>query len=193
MERLTVNKSKDEMNMVELAHNCCYAKDGQARYRDYDTIIDARAFARNLIRQRNCISADDEVFTNNIAFDEFMEECLAVDPFNEIGLIALFYRNLWAQADLYERLKHYEDLQEQGRLLELPCAVGDTVFEINKFEKEITKRKIYNIENDDYGVTVMVSEPDGCSPYTGRNIDDFGETIFLSQKEAEKALEGKVE
>ena len=26
------------------------------------------------------------------------------------GLIALFYRNLWAMADLWERLKSYEDL-----------------------------------------------------------------------------------
>lgn len=94
---------------------------------------------------------------------------------------------------VYERLKYYEDLQEQGRLLELPCAVGDTVFEIDEFEKEITKRKVYCIEIDDYGVTVMVSEPGGYSPYTGRTIDDFGKTVFLSKKEAEKALEGKSE
>ncbi|MDO4486056.1 MAG: hypothetical protein Q4C46_05600 [Bacillota bacterium] len=36
----------------------------------------------------------------------------------------------------YERctnkLAHYEDLEEQGRLIELPCAVGDTVYVINK-------------------------------------------------------------
>lgn len=86
------------------------------------------------------------------------------------------------------KLWQYERLQEQGRLLELPCAVGDTVFEIDEFEKEITKRKVYSIEIDDYGVTVMVSEPYGCSPYTGRTIDDFGETIFLSKEEAEKTL-----
>lgn len=28
---------------------------------------------------------------------------------------------------IYLRLKRYEDLQKQGRLLELPCVVGDTV------------------------------------------------------------------
>lgn len=27
-----------------------------------------------------------------------------------------------------EKLAHYEDLEEQGRLIELPCAVGDTVW-----------------------------------------------------------------
>ena len=30
--------------------------------------------------------------------------------------------------DLIEKLAHYEDLEEQGRLIELPCSVGDTVY-----------------------------------------------------------------
>lgn len=30
------------------------------------------------------------------------------------GLIALFYRNLWAMADLRERLKVYEDEEEKA-------------------------------------------------------------------------------
>lgn len=29
-----------------------------------------------------------------------------------------------------ERLVKYEDLEEQGRLIKLPCAVGDTVYEV---------------------------------------------------------------
>ena len=36
MERLTTNKPVSEMNMVELAHNCCYADENMyARYRDF--------------------------------------------------------------------------------------------------------------------------------------------------------------
>ncbi len=34
------------------------------------------------------------------------------------------------EADWLEELKHYRDLEEQGRLLVLPCKVGDTVYEI---------------------------------------------------------------
>lgn len=37
---------------------------------------------------------------------------------------------------LAEKLKEYEDLEEQGKLLKLPCAVGDTVYRINKGKKE---------------------------------------------------------
>ena len=49
MERLTTDKPVSEMTMIELAYNGCYAKDGKARYRDYEKDIDAREFARNLI------------------------------------------------------------------------------------------------------------------------------------------------
>ena len=42
MERLTTNKSVDDMSMVELAHNSCYVDDeGNARYRDYEMEMDA--------------------------------------------------------------------------------------------------------------------------------------------------------
>ena len=34
-------------------------------------------------------------------------------------------------ADWLEELKRYRDLEEQGRLLVLPCKVGDTVYENN--------------------------------------------------------------
>lgn len=33
---------------------------------------------------------------------------------------------------LYWKLKEYEDLEEQGRLLKLPCKVGDEIFFISK-------------------------------------------------------------
>ena len=36
---------------------------------------------------------------------------------NMEGLIAVFYTNIWAMADLHESLKEYEDLEEQGKLL----------------------------------------------------------------------------
>ena len=49
MKRLTTDKSVENMDMVELAHNCCYAKDRKARYRDYDMDMDAREFAKNLL------------------------------------------------------------------------------------------------------------------------------------------------
>lgn len=47
-------------------------------------------------------------------FDEEIMENLQYDPFESVtGLIALFYRNLWAMADLRETLKSYEDAKDK--------------------------------------------------------------------------------
>lgn len=189
MERLTVNKNVSEMNMIELAHNSCFAKDRKAMYRDYDTTIDVRVFVRKLIKCRGLINDDDEIFHSDDAFDEFMSECSAIDPQDEIGLIALFYRGLWAQTDLYEALKRYEDLEEQGLLLKLPCKVGDTVYLIDEIEKEFDRKTIVTgIEIDEDMIFIMISDGVQCFSSSSYTIDDFGETVFLTQAEADAAL-----
>lgn len=113
MGRLTTDKPIEEMNMTELALNCCYVKDGKARYRDYDTNIDARAFVRNLLAEYEIVEKGDTILTDDNAFDEFMMEVSMYDPGKIEGLIALFYRNLWAMAELRERLKEYEDSESK--------------------------------------------------------------------------------
>lgn len=35
-----------------------------------------------------------------------------------------------SQRKVWERLKHYEDMEEQGRLVVLPCKVGDTIYKL---------------------------------------------------------------
>jgi hypothetical protein len=110
MKRLTVYKPASDMNMVELAHNCCYVKDRNARYRDFEMDMDARDFARNLM---TTLTGDD-LPTDDDDFDEEIMENLQYDPFESVtGLIALFYRNLWAMADLRETLKSYEDAKDK--------------------------------------------------------------------------------
>ncbi len=47
-----------------------------------------------------------------------------------------------------ERLAEYEDLEEQGKLLKLPCAVGDRIYRIDTDEKiENREIEIYDIDN----------------------------------------------
>lgn len=109
MNRLTTNKEVSEMNMYELAHNSCYAKDGNARYRDYDTDIDARELAIKLLEKYADIPNE---FTCDDDFDEFMLDSLQYGTDSILGLIAVFYQKIWATADLRERLKEYEDNEE---------------------------------------------------------------------------------
>ena len=72
--------------------------------------MDARDFARNLM---TTLTGDD-LPTDDDDFDEEIMENLQYDPFESVtGLIALFYRNLWAMADLRETLKSYEDAKDK--------------------------------------------------------------------------------
>lgn len=195
MERLTTNKNISEMGMYELAHNCCYVKDGSAMYRDFDTDIDVREFARKLMvaygHWKSCeeygLDADNELIDDDI-FDETMMENLMYNPYKSIGLIALFYRNLWAMADLLEKLKYYEDLEEQGKLLKLPCKVGDKVFIPIDFQRKIHQGFVTDIEYSKIrkAFFAKIHTVDDVTCY--EKLEDFGRTIFLTHEKADKAL-----
>lgn len=182
MERLTSNKKVSDMSMIELAHNSCYAdNERNARYRDYEMDMDARDFARNLM----VTLVKDEMPISDTEFDEEILDNLAIDPFSDVrGLIALFYRNLWAMAKLRETLKKYEDLEEQGRLIKLPCKIGTEVYDItwwdNVQEKVVVKGKVYCRTVHKHKVTKL--------PFTYSDIDNFGKTVFLTKSEAEAKL-----
>lgn len=193
MERLTTNKKVSEMGMVELAHNCCYEDDEHnARYRDFEMEMDARDFAINLM----VTLTKDELPLDKTEFDEEILDNLTIDPFSDVrGLIAVFYRNLWAMADLREKLKCYEDAEEQGLLLQLPCKVGDKVYQISEnFIEPCTVETIflgnYRDRNGNWcNMAEIHYDRDDC-PYVSTEIyfTDIGETVFLTESEAEAKL-----
>lgn len=83
------------------------------------------------------------------------------------------------------KLKGYEDLADQGRLLELPCVEGDVVYQIEKF--------CYGGCGD--CDKQPCSECRDYMPYINEvrfsldTLNEFGKTIFLTRKEAETALQ----
>lgn len=199
MERLTSNKKVFDMSMIELAHNSCYAdNERNARYRDYEMDMDARDFARNLM----VTLTKDELPISDAEFDVEILDDLAIDPFSDVrGLIALFYRNLWAMANLRETLKKYEDLEEQELLLRLPCKVGDdvwfvpsqTCYKLNILNGHGEANKVYHqkvarITFDENG-WYMVCDKDLEYAIVNTLIGKmFNETWFLTQSEAEEKL-----
>ena len=95
-----------------------------------------------------------------------------------------------------DRLAYYEDMEEQGRLVVLPCKVGDKLY--------ITEPRFYNYEkhegvqrgickayemHDRYGWVVKASLEKG-EPHTlyFYRFSDFGKTVFLTREDAERAL-----
>lgn len=107
MDRLTTDKAVSEMSMIELAYNSCYAKDRKAHIRDFENDFDARELAVRLLGKYADIPNE---FTCNEDFDDFMWDSLQYGMDSIQGLIAVFYRSVWAMADLRERLKEYEDI-----------------------------------------------------------------------------------
>ena len=87
-----------------------------------------------------------------------------------------------------DKLAEYENAEDEGRLVVLPCNVGDTVYLIDDIDCVFERESIVTeIEIDKDGVTIMIQdEIPICS--SGYNLSDFGEIVFLTREEAEKAL-----
>ena len=195
MGRLTTEKDVKEMGMYELAHNSCYAKDGVARYRDFETDIDCRDLARKLMVDyglwkgipEHGLDADNELVDDDI-FDESILENLWYGLDTLEGLIALFYRNLWAMADLRTKLKNYEDMEEQGRLIELPCAVGDTVWVLYTESKTTEEKKVIGIDYEEKADRLRFSDGTQFTIWDKKWNEYLGKFIFSTKEEAEAKL-----
>lgn len=182
MKRLTMD-NLEEMGMFSLAHNCCYIdENGNTRYRDFEIDIDARELAKGLLKE---MTEGKVSFESDEDFDDWMGCCIGEDGIcTPRGLIATFYQNLWAMAELREKLKYYEDLEEQGRLLVLPCKVGKYEKRLVDLEKAMDESTLY-----DWYVT-SVKQKD-TPVWTGEHIEELLNDFYVIPKEAEAALEGR--
>ena len=89
---------------------------------------------------------------------------------------------------IVEKLAAYEDAEEQGLLLKLPCKVGDTVWFVgNKFvnDYEIRRFIVGEIGIDAIQVAKTIR---GTDYWNSFSIDDIGKTVFLTQAEAKQKL-----
>ena len=82
-------------------------------------------------------------------------------------------------SDVCEQLAKYEELEEQGLLLRLPCKVGDTVYII--IAKSISKQRVKEIIIDGYGIKFKTKR-------RVFGLCDVFYTVFLTKEEAEAKL-----
>ena len=92
-----------------------------------------------------------------------------------------------------DKLAEYEDLEEQGKLLKLPCAAGDTVYySDNEYYFTVLPVKVDEIAVMESNVILYK-----CLLFDGNgdvetqfdfDKDDFGKTAFFTREEAEAAL-----
>ena len=128
-----------------------------------------------------------------------MERLTQINGNNEIYCIVDNKKIVVENIDMLkicQRLKLYEDLDEQGLLLRLPCKIGDTIW-----DNDYGKPCAYAITGFSFGAGEdYIDEPVSLkevvcyySNYSGSitgsfAVSEIGKTVFLTKEEAEKNL-----
>lgn len=111
------------------------------------------------------------------------------DCYEALGFSAIQQRPFFR---IIKRLAEYEDAEEQGLLLRLPCKVGDTVYELQEIRKRIQPMEIISVNIGRMGLLYFNWElKDGIGIYhnvKGFGTSQIGKTVFLTKEEAENAL-----
>ena len=76
---------------------------------------------------------------------------------------------------IYEKLRKYEDVEEQGLLLKLPCKVGDKIYRFWYVDNVPYRVQMQTIKTLSNLVAIMES-------------GELGKTVFLTQAEAGQKL-----
>lgn len=133
------------------------------------------------------------------AFDKLVERLAAYedtgltpeeikDPFTADAMI-----NLAAQAMGVEpsRLREFAEADKDGRVVVLPCKVGQRVFALMDTDKHISECEVKRIGMGNK-IGFISLEPIGARGREyGVALNGFGKTVFLTREEAERALEGR--
>ena len=95
-------------------------------------------------------------------------------------------------SDALDKLAHYEDLEEQGRLIELPCKVGDTVYSIvsGKINKSIVCNYLISKSQCFLDIEYQIRDVfynDGRLETIVTRLE-YGKYIFTSREDAEAKL-----
>ncbi len=114
----------------------------------------------------------------------------AIDIVNDLHRDRLDYNSEYLPIiNALNKLAEYEDAEENGTFVKLPCKVGDTVYEIcgqrkaGEWVAVVKERIVETIEVLNsvlglrFGRTLWVS------------ASEIGKTVFLTREEAEEALE----
>ena len=97
--------------------------------------------------------------------------------------------------DMIEKLAEYEDLEEQGLLLKLPCKVGSDVYVLD--HRFVSTEGIIKCYIDEFTIdknNKCYAVLSGKEPFyvfrrfKAVNIREFGETVFLTKEAAKEEL-----
>jgi hypothetical protein len=118
--------------------------------------------------------------TNHFDYCDFIS-CKYRNPelakVNQCDFFNMTSRDKCHDKAIYEKLKEYEDLEEQGLLLKLPCKVGDVVYSVECDRiKEFIATQFDVFTENIYAISGSIF------------VGLMGYSVFATREEAEKAL-----
>lgn len=126
-----------------------------------------------------------------VTLDEAIKRCYDVAKTNSCDC-GEEHRQL---AEWLEKLKEYEDAEEQGLLVRLPCKLGDTVYFFSDVLEEVCEAKVIKVEQNYYTPSRMFwftieyfSKLIGTQVLHKPISEVLNNTVFLTREEAEQAL-----
>lgn len=129
----------------------------------------------------------DEIIRHCERKTELYEQMVGKERLETTPLNSSVIKEYWEHkqvAEYLKKFKEYQQLEEQGRLIELPCKIGTEVYNTTWWddaqEKVVVKGKTYFRTVRKHKVTK--------STFSYFDIGEFGKTVFLTKSEAEAKL-----
>lgn len=123
------------------------------------------------------------------------EEVLPKDKADEIALKLMRIADLESLCN-YTRLRELAEADKDGRVVVLPCKVGEKLWVIGQdnvpreMELEAPDIRTVCTDEDNLCMSTCNRKPDGYCAYRLRNDGtSIGKTVFFTREEAEKALQ----
>lgn len=101
------------------------------------------------------------------------------------------FEQLQVVQEALKKLYEYEQMEEQGLIMKLPCKVGDNIWWFNKGKLIESKVISFSVNKDGVErIYVKYFYYIGINPFCayGIEVKEFGKSVFLTKEEAEKAL-----
>lgn len=88
--------------------------------------------------------------------------------------------------DVIDKLAEYENLEEQGLLVRLPCKVGDTLYDIR--QDNVKHRRNDMVHELEIAAVDVKYVPWETWKAKDIRLEEIGKTVFFTREEAEQKL-----
>lgn len=131
----------------------------------------------------------DEHTTRRSVIDVLAVQEHAMEIYHQLKI----YEDIAELCGGFDRLRELAEADKDGRVVVLPCKVGDTVYMIERIFDidngvcdEICARKVIGHGGNNLNKLWLVGSGGICNAYIF--VSEFGKTVFLTREEAERAM-----